>query len=113
MELKEKLSGGAFKHVESELYAYHHTKKELIQRRKVYSSDDSRIQYLDRIVKTISSVYRDLPIEKKRFVKLLYWKHPQPYTWDGIASKCDISKKEAQVWRKAIVNEIGEKLGWK
>lgn len=133
---QEKLSGGTFKHIEGELYHYHETRKELEQLRKdilhhshsgmngQYVKDptgekatslvmDRRIQHLEKVIDAISSVYQDLPDGKKKLVHLLYWNHPQQYTWEGIAKKLYISKRQAQRWRKSIVEEIAKKLGWR
>lgn len=134
--VKERLSGGTFKHIEGELYHFHETKKELQQIRDeiLHTTDnppndmnisdptgekatsllnDRRIQHLEKVIDTISTVYEDLPDGKKRLVQLLYWNHPQQYTWEGIAKKCYISKRQAQRWRKSIVEQIAYRLGWR
>jgi RinA family phage transcriptional activator len=133
---KDKLSGGTFKHIEGELYHFHETKKELNHLRNeilfkndnhineqliqdptgekaANLSNDRRIQHLEKMIEAISTVYEGLPDSKKRLVRLLYWTHPQILTWDGIAKKLYISKRQAQRWRKSIVEEIAKRLGWR
>lgn len=132
---KIKLSNGTFRHIEGELYAFHETKKELegrkkeiLHRRGFSTSEmgigdptgekaatlvtDKRITHMEHVVKEIEAVYQSLSLEKKRLVKLLYWTHPQQFTWDGIARRLNVSKRQAQRWRRAIVEDIAERLGW-
>ncbi|SDE58568.1 phage transcriptional activator, RinA family [Priestia aryabhattai B8W22] len=117
--VKERLNGGTFKHVEGELYHFHETKKELreIKRENLHTETDQpswqRVQHLERVVAAISSVYKELPSEKKRLVKILYWTRPQQYNWEGIANQVPISKRQAQRWRKSIVEDIANRLGWR
>lgn len=136
-----KLRTGTFKHVESELYHYHETKKE-IARLKSYvlhaspvpdrtgggrsnmPSDPTgktgtllvthrKIEQLERIVGVIDEVYSGLPEEKKKLIRLKYWTKPQKLTWDGIADKIPVSKRQALRWRDDIVFSIAELLGWR
>ncbi|WP_455920503.1 transcriptional regulator [Priestia megaterium] len=114
--VKERLSGGTFKHVEGELYHFHETKKELRQilhTDKNQPTTQQRILHLEKVIEAISSVYDELPKEKKRLVKILYWSRPQKYNWEGIASQVPISKRQAQRWRKSIVEDIAYRLGWR
>ncbi|MCM3774011.1 transcriptional regulator [Priestia aryabhattai] len=117
--VKERLSGGTFKHVEGELYHFHETKKELqqIKNEILHTKADlpnvQRVQHLERVIEAISTVYDELPKEKKRLVKILYWSRPQKYNWEGIASQVPISKRQAQRWRKSIVEDIANRLGWR
>jgi len=135
-DAKWKLSGGTFKHVESELYSFHETKKELhyLRTEILYKnqhsrsdhlisdptgekatllSTDRRIQHLEKVIDAITTVYEQLPKEKKKLVHLLYWKKPQQYNWEGIAAQVPISKRQAQRWRKSIVEQIAKRLGWR
>ena len=72
-----------------------------------------RIEQLERIVDAIDSVYNRLPEEKQKLVKLRYWSKPQKLTWDGIAGRLHISKRQAFRWRDEIVYAIASKLGWR
>ncbi len=133
---KEKLSNGTFKHIEGELYFFHETKKDLkLRKENILLGQgspkneqqvkdptgekaaallvDRRIAHMEKVVSEIESVYQSLPKEKKRLVKLLYWTHPQELTWDGIAKRLHISKRQAQRWRRSIVEAIAERLGWR
>lgn len=136
-----KLKNGTFKHIESELYAYHETKKEIIRLkndilhasrqpdlsgggRSNWPGDPTgetatllathrRIEQLERIVEAIEAVYEALPREKQELVRLKYWTKPQTLTWDGIALKLHVSRRTAINWRDEIVFAIAERLGWR
>lgn len=137
-----KLRRGTFQHVESELYAYHDTKKEIVRlkneilhaspvrdenvgggrgnlpgdptgRTAVLMVTHRRIEQLERIVDAIESVVERLPEKKKQLVKLRYWDKPRTLTWDGIALRLDVSRATAIRWRDEIVYAIAEKLGWR
>jgi RinA family phage transcriptional activator len=139
---KTKLKKATFKHIESELYAYHDTLKEIDRLRKdimfcnenidenvgggrsnLPSSPTERIgtallthrrlQQLENIANAIRLAYERVPDEYKRLIQLKYWTKPQRYTWDGIADKLHISKRQAMRWRDEIVYAIAEVLGWR
>src|SRR5690554_4637764 len=140
MAVETKLKTGTFKHIESELYHYHETKKE-IERLKNHilhaspapnrtggsrsntPSDPTgktgtllvthrKIEQYERIVNVIDVVYNGLPEEKKKLIRLKYWTKPQKLTWDGIAEKIPVSKRQAIRWRNEIVYAIADMLGW-
>jgi len=137
-----KLRRGTFQHVESELYAYHDTRKEIVRlkneilhasappdenaggsrgnmpgdptgRTAVLMVTHRRIEQLERIVEAIESVVERLPEKKKQLVQLRYWDKPRTLTWDGIALRLDVSRRTAMNWRDEIVYAIAEKLGWR
>lgn len=137
-----KLRNGTFKHIESELYTYHDTKKEIVRLKNeiLYASPNHdenvgggrsnlpgdptgrtavllvthrRIEQLERIVDAIESVVDKLPEEKQKLVKLKYWTRPQTLTWEGIAMRLGISARQAMRWRDEIVYAIAEKIGWR
>lgn len=137
----EKIKKGTFKHIESELYAYHDTCREIEELRKniLLSSavpdltgggksnlpgdptgrvatrlaTHRKLEQLERIVYAIEKVVNQLPDEKKKLVKLKYWTKPQTLTWDGIAQELHISRRTAINWRNDIVYAIAEILGWR
>ena len=137
-----KIKAGTFKHVESELYAYHDTRKEIVRLKNeilygTSSSDEnvgggrsnlpgdptgkkatlmvthSAVIQLELIVNSISEVYTQLPEEKQKLIRLKYWTKPQTLTWDGIARKLNVSTRQAQRWRDEIIREIAKKIGWR
>ena len=137
-----KLRRGTFQHVESELYAYHDTRKEIVRlkneilhasappdenaggsrgnmpgdptgRTAVLMVTHRRIEQLERIVEAIESVVERLPEHKKQLVRLRYWDKPRTLTWDGIAMKLHISRRQAMRWRDEIVYDIAAKIGWR
>lgn len=132
---------GSFKHVESELYAYPDTRRE-IERIKAEilgtrEQDDNvgggrsslpgdptgqlavalvsnrKLETLQLIADVIDIVYCGLPAERQKLLKLKYWTKPQRLTWDGIAGELHISRRQALRWRDAIVREIAVKMGWR
>lgn len=137
-----KIRKGTFQHVESELFAYHETRKEIVKLRNeiLFSSravDENigggrgnlpgdptartavlmvthrRIEQLERIADAIESVVGMLPPEKKKLVQLRYWDKPRRLTWDGIAEELHVSRRQAMRWRDEIVRAIAERIGWR
>lgn len=135
-----KLRKGTFQHVESELYAYHETKKEIVRLKKeilhasappnetgsrgnmpsdptgqtaVLLVTHRRIEQMERIVEAIESVVERLSEKKKKLVQLRYWDKPRTLTWDGIAMRLEIGRATAMRWRDEIVYAIAEKIGWR
>lgn len=141
--LAEKLRKSAFKHIESEIFAYHDTRREIIKLRNeiMYSSGSGEdenvgggksnlpgdptgskatrlathkhLTHIEGIAEAIESVYERLPEEKKRLIVLYYWTTPQTLTWDGIAQKLHISRRQAINWRDEAINAIAHILGWR
>ena len=135
-----KLKKGTFKHIESELYAYEDTKREIEQIREEIihrtplidnpegrantPSDPTattatllmthrRLDQLERIAKAIDQIYQELPDDKKKLIKLKYWTKPQTKTWEGIAQEINISRRQALRWRNEIVFAIADAIGWR
>lgn len=134
-----KLRKGTFKHIESELYYYHDTKREIEEIRNdiIHSSSpyyddlsgrsntksdptgrlatvlttDRKLKQLERIVTSIEQVYNDLPPEKQKLIDLKYWTKPQLLTWEGIAQQLNISRRQAFRWRDEIVCSIADLIG--
>lgn len=137
-----KIKTGTFKHVESELYAYHDTRKEIVRLKNeiLYGSSSSdenvgggrsnlpgdptgrtalmmvnhrKIEQLERIVDAIEFVVEHLPPQKKKLVQLRYWTRPQTLTWDGIAKEVPAHRATVLRWRDEIICGIAEKIGWR
>ena len=137
-----KLRRGTFQHVESELYAYHDTKKEIVRlkneilhasaprdenigggrsnlpgdptgRTATLLMTHRKIEQLERIVEAIEIVVERLPEKKREMVKLRYWDKPRTLTWDGVAMRIGIGRATAMRWRDEIVYAIAEKIGWR
>jgi RinA family phage transcriptional activator len=139
--METKIRKATFKHVESEIFGYHDTLKEIDRLKKniLYASSPvdtngggrsnlpsdptgrvatimlthRSIVQLELIVNSISEVYTQLPEDKQKFVRLKYWTKPQTLTWDGIARKLNVSNRQAFRWRDEIVYAISEKIGWR
>jgi len=130
-----------FKHVESELFAYHETKAEINRIRqeilhgtaspdnngggrsnlpgdptfRVVSSLDNhkRLKYLENIANAIEEVYTQLPEEKQKLIRMKYWTRPQLLTWDGIADRLNVVPRTAKRWRNEVVYAVAKSLGWR
>lgn len=136
-----KLRKGTFKHIESELFSYEETKREieLIRADIIHStpfhdnigggrsntrSDPTaiaatlltshrKLEQMERIVNAIDRVYESLPAERKELVRLKYWTKPQTLTWDGIARELNVSRRQAIRWRDDILHSIADRVGWR
>lgn len=137
-----KVRKGTFKHVESELFSYYDTRKELIRLKNeiLYSSQSTdenvgggrsstpgdptgrtatllvchkRLDHLQSIIDSIDSVYNRLPEEKKRLVNLYYWTRPQLLTWEGVAQQLKCNRATAFRWRDDIIYAVSDRLGWR
>lgn len=142
MSTTTKIKKATFKHIEAELYHYHDTLREIEKLRKelIFANADpdeniggtrgnlpgkpterivtklaanKRLNQLEEIVGAIERVYERLPDDYKRLIELKYWTKPQLLTWDGIADKLHISKRQAMRWRDEIVYSIAKVLGWR
>ncbi|MDF1507634.1 transcriptional regulator [Robertmurraya sp. DFI.2.37] len=137
-----KLKKATFKHIESELYSYHDTLREIEELRKnimfTRENDDENIgggrssfvssptertatrlvthkklNRLEEVANAIQKVYTGLPEDYQKLVRLKYWTRPQLKTWEGIAKEIPVSRRTAFNMRDEIINLIGEVLGWR
>jgi RinA family phage transcriptional activator len=142
MTTATKLKKATFKHIESELYSYKDTLREIEQLRKdimfTKENDDEnigggrssyvsspteqiatrlvthkRLNKLEEIALAIEKVYAGLPADYQKLVKLKYWTKPQLKTWEGIADDLHVSGRQAMRWRDEIVYAVAEVLGWR
>ena len=72
-----------------------------------------RLNQLEGIVNAINKVYTRLPETHRQLLQLKYWTKPQQLTWEGIAQKLHVSRRQAFYWRDEIVNLIGQAIGWR
>ncbi|WP_313894694.1 transcriptional regulator [Psychrobacillus sp.] len=137
-----KLKKATFQHIESELYSYNETVKEIERLRQdiifcntnedenegggrgnLPSSPTERIatalttnrklQNLESIAYAIERVYNNANEDYKKLVRLKYWIKPQTKTWEGIARELSVSRRQAFRWRDEVIQAIGEVLGWR
>jgi RinA family phage transcriptional activator len=140
--VETKLKKATFRHIESELFSYHDTLREINNLRKdimfCNENDDEnigggrnnlpsspteriatrlathkRLSKLEEVAHAIEKVYTGLPEDYQRLVKLKYWTRPQTLTWDGIAGKIPVSRRTAFNMRDEIIHTIAEVLGWR
>ena len=137
-----KLKKPTFQHIESELYSYHDTLKEIQFLRNnimfTKENDDEnvgggrsslpsspteqigvrlathkKLNNLEEITNAIEKVYTRLPETHQKLVKLKYWTRPQTKTWEGIALELNVSRRQVFRWRDEVVKAVGEVLGWR
>lgn len=141
MQAELTIRKGTFKHIESELFAYHETKKEINQIRQdilhgtaaVESTGGGRsnlpgdptnrtastlvthkrLKQLETIANAIEEVYIRLPEEKQRLIRIKYWTRPQTLTWDGIARTMNVGRATAIRWRNEVVFAVARSIGWR
>jgi len=137
-----KLKRGTFQHIESELYAYHDTRREIVRlkneilhgkpsedenvgggrsnlpgdptgRTAILLTTHKKLEQLQNIADAIEAVVGRLAVEKRELVRMRYWSRPQTLTWDGVAGKLHVSRRTAINWRDEIVKAIAIKVGWR
>lgn len=142
MTTTTKLKKATFKHIESELYSYHDTLREINNLRKdimfTKENDDEnigggrssipsspteqiatrlathkRLKQLEEVTNAIQKVYTGLPEDYQKLVRLKYWTRPQTLTWEGIAESLHVNRATAMRWRDTVVYAISEALGWR
>jgi RinA family phage transcriptional activator len=142
MSAVPKLKKATFKHIESEIYSYHDTLREIDFLRKnimfTKENDDENIgggkssfisspteaigtrlathrklTRLEEVTHAIEKVYTGLPDDYQKLVRIKYWKRPQTLTWEGIAEELHIGRRTAFRMRDDIVFAVAEVLGWR
>ncbi|WP_028392739.1 hypothetical protein [Bacillus cihuensis] len=142
MTTATKLKKPTFQHIESEIYSYHDTLKEiqLLRNNIMFTNENDdentgggrssfisdptgslgtrlathkRLTKLEEIATAIEKVYTGLPETHRQLVQLKYWTRPQQLTWEGIAQKLHVSRRQAFYWRDEIINVLAEVLGWR
>lgn len=136
---KIKTHTGAFKHIETVLYKYPDTVKEIVSRRSelldkpseelvggksnlpsdptanlaTMLADDRFLKELERFAQAVEYVYNMSTDEHKQLIRLKYWTKPQTKTWDGIALEMKAGRTTIFRWRNEIIQAMGERLGWR
>jgi RinA family phage transcriptional activator len=136
-----KIRKGTFQHVESELYAYHDTIREIVRikndilhasashentgggrsnlpgdptgRTATLMVTHRKIEQMERVVEAIEFVVNQLPEEKRKMIQLRYWTRPQTLTWEGIAREIPAHRATVLRWRDEIVMAIANRIGWR
>lgn len=137
-----KLRKATFQHVESELYAYHETRREIVRlkndilhgrtrddenvgggrsnlpgdptgRTAVLLTTHRKLEQLQGIADAIETVTTALTPDRQRMVQIRYWTRPQTLTWDGIAREIPAHRATVMRWRDEIVRAIAERIGWR
>ncbi|MFF5398580.1 transcriptional regulator [Peribacillus butanolivorans] len=142
MTKASKLKKPTFKHIESELYSYHDTLKEIqfLRTNIMFTKENEdenvgggrssspssptemigtrlathkKLNNLESITNAIEKVYIGLPETHQKLIKLVYWTRPQTKTWEGIAVELNVSRRQAFNWRDEIIHTLAEVLGWR
>jgi RinA family phage transcriptional activator len=137
-----KLKKATFKHIESELYSYKDTIREIVvlrnniifckenddenvgggrsslpssptERIGTMLASNKKLEHLEKIANAIEKVYTGLPEDYQKLIRLKYWTRPQTLTWEGIADKIPVSRRTAFNMRDEVVYTIAEVLGWR
>lgn len=141
MSVKTNLSKAAFKHIESELYFYHDTVKEIARLRQEImftggNEDENvgggrssfpgrpteriatrllthkRLRNLEEMVEAIDYTFNALTDDHRLVIREKYWSK-QRFSWDEMAVRCSMHRNTCMKLRKDVVNLIAEKIGWK
>jgi len=136
-----KIKKATFKHIESELYNYEDTKKEIDRLRNEImlggsnqdeniggnrSAEPSRpteriatrllthktLRNLEEIAEAIEYVYAYLPDDHKNVIKTKYWLR-QRLTWDDVAIKISMHRNTAMKLRREFILLVADKIGWR
>jgi RinA family phage transcriptional activator len=138
MQTKPNLSKAAFKHIESELYYYHDTLKEIDKLRKeimfgksmedesgIRSSEvgrpteriatrlltHKRLRNLEEMAEAIVSAYNALSEDHQKVIQTKYWSRKR-LSWDDISIQLSMHRNTAMKLRKDVVYLVAEKIGW-
>lgn len=139
MRVTEKLSRAAFKYIESELYSYHDTLKQIEKLRKqiIFESDfsdenigggksnipgrpteriatrlltDKRLEKLEEMAEAIQYAYNALTEDHRKLIKTKYWSRKK-LNWDDVAIQLNMHRNTAMKLRRDVVYLIAEKIG--
>jgi RinA family phage transcriptional activator len=142
MTVATKLKKATFKHIESELYIYHDSLKEISNLRKdiMFCSENEdenigggknnlpsspteriatrlathkRLIQLEEVTNAIYKVFQGLPEDYQKLVRVKYWSRPQLLTWEGIADELHVNRATAMRWRDTVIYAVAEVLGWR
>lgn len=138
MTVVNQLSKAAFKHIESEIYSYHDTLKEIDRLRNEILFDKGiadesgirspdvgrpteriatrllthkRLRNLEEITEAIESTYRTLSEDHQKVIKTKYWSRKR-LNWEDVAIQCNMHRNTAMKLRKDAVYLIADKIGW-
>jgi len=138
MELKKT----TFKYIESELYYYPDTMKEInLLRDQIINNKNGfdenvgggrsshisdptgniairltthkQLKHLEVITNAINKVYIQLPEDYQKLIKMKYWTKPQLKTLEGIGLEINVSRDKAYRMRKEIISALALELGYR
>ncbi|WP_440894955.1 transcriptional regulator [Amphibacillus sp. Q70] len=73
---------------------------------------NKQLNYLIEVAEAIEEVYNALPDDYKKLARMRYWRRGNELTWEGIAHRLHVSKRQAMRWRDEIIQATLEVLGW-
>jgi RinA family phage transcriptional activator len=140
MAVTSRLNRPKFKHIESEIYSYSDTKKEIDRLRKEImfgnSSNDEniggnrslepgrpteriatrllthkRLRNMEEIVEAIDYSVNALTDEHRNLVRLKYWSRKR-LSWDDLAIQLNMHRNTAMKLNRDVVYLVAEKIGW-
>ncbi|MCO7175547.1 transcriptional regulator [Sporolactobacillus kofuensis] len=133
-----KLKPAVFKYIESELYDYPETKKEIKRLREqiIYgsSSEDNigggrpsepgrpteriasrlvnnrKLRNMEEVIDAIESAYQQIPSEYQKIIRMKYWDR-QSMQWKEVADKCFVHPNTVTKYRRRFVYLVADKIG--
>jgi RinA family phage transcriptional activator len=140
MAVTSRLNRPKFKHIESEIYSYFDTIKEIDRLRKEImfgnsSSDENvggnrslepgrpteriatrllthkRLRNMEEIVEAIDYSVNALTDDHQKLVKLKYWSKKR-LSWDDLAIQLNMHRNTAMKLNRDVVYLVAEKIGW-
>jgi RinA family phage transcriptional activator len=134
------LSKAAFKHIESEIYYYNDTLKEIDRLRKeiMFGNDDEdentgggrssipgrpteriatrllthkRLRNLEEMAEAIEYAFNALSEDHRKVIRIKYWSKKR-LNWDDVSIQANMHRNTAMKLRKDFVFLIAEKIGW-
>lgn len=137
-----KIKKATFKHIESELYAYNDTKKEILRLRDEIMNPYNEIidenigsngtegpgrptermatrllthktlRNLEEIIEAIDYAYDLVSDDHRKVIRTKYWGKKR-LNWDGVALELSMHRNTAMKLRKEVVMLIADKIGWR
>ncbi len=142
MSVANKIKKATFKHIESELYSYKDTKREIAKLRQEilnpYNDDKDEnvgsngtsepgrptermatrllthktLRNLEEIVEAIDYAYDLVSEDHRKVIYAKYWSNKR-LNWDGVALETNMHRNTAMKLRKEVVMLIADKIGWR
>lgn len=142
MNTTYKVKKATFKHIESELYAYKDTLKEISKLRQEIMAGQPRevdenvgsnrspepgrptekivtrllthktLRNLEEIIEAIDAVYNAMSEDHKLVIRTKYWSGKH-LTWEDVALQANMHRNTAMKLRRDVIYMVADKIGWR